>query len=175
MIGTLESASVQEVCHLLAIVSIVVAAIIYALNSLGQQRKRAIEQTLHYFEWHGKLFEPEGYCRTNMAAMESGEYKRDPENEEMELKFSELLTACEQIALLQNAGGAPKAINAYMMGWFAKQIYPQLTTRETEEPYWELAVAFLRETAQEAEKLDAMPKAKRVRYLRKNHFAYGLL
>jgi hypothetical protein len=175
MISTLESASIQEVCHLLAVVGLVVVAVIYAVNSLGQQRKRAIDQTLHYLEWHGKLFEAEGYCLTNMAAMENGEYKRDPENEEMELKFAEFLTVCEQIAMLQNAGGAPKRINAYMMGWFAKQIVPQLTTRETEEPYWELAVAFLRETAREAEKLDAMPKAKRVRYLRKNHFAYGML
>ena len=70
-------------------------------------------------------------------------------------RLDEFLTTCEQIAMLQNAGGAPKLINAYMMGWFAKQIVPQLTPRETE-------------------KLDAMPKAKRVRYLRKNHVAYDL-
>ena len=105
--------------------------------------------------------------------MEAGTYKRDLENHEMEVRFNEFLSTCEHIALLHNAGGAPKSINAYMIGWFAKQIYPNLTDREKAEPYWELAVDFLRETKLQAEKLDSMSKEERLKYLGKNHFKYA--
>ena len=40
-----------------------------------------------------------------------------------------------------------------MIGWFAKKIYPQLTDREKAEPYWEIAVDFLREVKIEAGQL----------------------
>jgi hypothetical protein len=57
-----------------------------------------------------------------------------------------------------------------MLGWFAKKIFPELTDREKAEPYWELAVDFIRETKLQAETLDAMPKEKRLDYLKANHF-----
>ncbi|QWV98655.1 hypothetical protein KP005_05035 [Geomonas nitrogeniifigens] len=56
------------------------------------------------------------------------------------------------------------------MGWFAKKIFPELTDREKAEPYWEIAVDFIREIKLEAERLDAFPKEKRIAYLKKNHF-----
>lgn len=102
--------------------------------------------------------------------MEKGTFKRDEANEKMEKAFREMLSDAEDFALLQKAGGAPASINAYMLGYFAKHIYPALTDREKAEPYWELAIEFIFETKKDAEKFDSLSKAERLKYISKNHF-----
>jgi hypothetical protein len=156
--------------NIFTIMGVVAALIVYVMNSIAQKQQRAIDNAMRYLDYHSKMFAPGSYCRANVKAMENGTYKRNIEDHEMELKFTEFLSACEHMALLHKCGGAPQSINAYMMGWFAKHIYPQLTDKEKAEPYWELAVDFLRETKLEAEKLDSMSKDERIKYLRKNHF-----
>ncbi|MFH1961914.1 MAG: hypothetical protein ABIJ30_03410 [bacterium] len=168
-VSTLNSALTNWM-NIFTIIGVIAALVVYAQNSLAQRRQRSIENALRYLDYHSRIFAPGSYCRANIKAMEKDTYKRDINDCKMELKFNEFLSSCEYMALLHKAGGAPKSINAYMMGWFAKQIYPQLTDREKAEPYWELAIDFLHETKLEAEKLDSMPKDQRIKYLRKNSF-----
>jgi hypothetical protein len=134
------------------------------------RRQRAIDNVLRYLAYHEKIDSLDGYCRLNVKAMENRTYKRDLNDEDMELKFNQFLATCEAMALLQRAGAAPASINAYMMGWFVERIYPELTDREKAEPYWQLAVDFLQKTKLEAEKLDSMTMEERLKYLKKNHF-----
>lgn len=156
--------------NIFTIIGVIAAVTVYVANSMAQRRQRSIDNALRYLTYHSKIFAPDGYCRLNVLAMENGTYKRDAGNSVMELKFHEFLSLCEYMALLHKAGGAPKAVNAYMIGWHAKHIYPQLTDREKAEPYWELAIDFLHETKLEADKLDLMTKDERIKYLRRNHF-----
>ena len=162
--------TLDDLKNIFTIIGVVAAVTVYVMNSLAQRRQRSIDNALRYLDYHAKMFAPDSYCRANVKAMEDGSYKRNLEDCEMELKFNEFLSACEHMALLHKAGGAPHSIDAYMMGWFAKHICPQLTDKEKAEPYWELAVDFLRETKLEADKLDSMSKNDRIKYLRKNHF-----
>lgn len=170
MCAYLSNLTLNNWTNIFTIIGVVAALIVYIMNSLAQKRQRSIDNALRYLDYHFKIFAPSGYCSLNEKAMVCGTYKRDTDDSEMELKFNEFLSACEHMVLLNNAGGMTNSINAYMMGWFAKQIYPQLTDREKAEPYWELAVDFLRETKLEAEKLDSMSKDDRIKYLKKNHF-----
>lgn len=155
---------------LFAIVGVIVALAVYITNFLAMKRQRAIDNAIRYLTYHQKLDSPDGYCRLNVKAMENGTYKRDLADDKMELKFNEYLATCEEFALLQQAGGAPASINAYMMGFFVKHIYPELTDREKAQPYWTLAIDFLQKTKVEAEKLDSMTMEERLAYLKKNHF-----
>ncbi len=170
MATTVFSVTLEEWSYIATTIGVVVAVATYVKATLAQGRQRSIDNAIRYWDCHGKLFAPDGYMRANVKAMEAGIYKRDQTNHDMEMKFNEFLSNCEHVALLQKAGGVPKAINAYMMGWFAKKIFPELTDREKAEPYWEIAVDFIRETKLEAERLDALPKEKRIGYLKKNHF-----
>jgi len=158
--------------HVTAILGVIIAVCTYVTTSRAQAKQRSIDNAIRYMDFHAKLFSPDGYIYANVKAMENGTYKRDKDDSEMELKFHALLSACENIVLLQKAGGIPKSINAYMFGWFAKKIYPEITDNEKAEPYWELAVDFIRETKLEAEKLDTMSKDERLAYLNKNHFIF---
>lgn len=167
---TVFCVTVEEWSYIATTLGVVIAVVTYVTATCAQKRQRSIDNAIRYWECHGKLFAPDGYMRSNVKAMEAGTYKRNLDDMEMEIKFNEFLSNCEHVALLQKAGGVPKAINAYMMGWFAKKILPELTDREKAEPYWEIAVDFIRETKLEAERLDSLPKEERLAYLRKNHF-----
>ncbi|QWV93735.1 hypothetical protein KP004_00660 [Geomonas oryzisoli] len=167
---TVLGLALEEWAHIATSGGVVIAVITYVTSTLANKRQRSIDNAIRYWDCHGKLFAPNGYIRSNVKAMEAGTYNRDLSDIEMEVKFNEFLSNCEHVALLQKAGGVPKTINAYMMGWFAKKIFPELTDREKAEPYWEIAVDFLRETKLEAERLDTFPKEKRIAYLKKNHF-----
>lgn len=170
MATTVFGVTLEEWSYIATTIGVVVAVATYVTATLAQGRQRSIDNAIRYWDCHGKLFAPDGYMRANVKAMEAGTYKRDPTDLAMEVKFNEFLSNCEHVALLQKAGGVPKAINAYMMGWFAKKIFPELTDREKAEPYWEIAVDFIRETKLEAERLDALPKDERIAYLKQNHF-----
>jgi hypothetical protein len=159
--------TLEECTQITTIVGVIVAVVTYVTTSKAQSKQRSIDNAIRYWDCHSGLFSPDSYIHANLKAMEAGTYNRDESDSEMELKFHALLSTCEHIVLLQKAGGLPKSINAYMFGWFAKKIYPVLTDHEKAEPYWELAVDFLKETKLEAEKLDAMSKKERLAYLDK--------
>ena len=168
---TVCGVTLEEWSYIATTLGVVIAVVTYVNATRAQARQRAIDNAMRYWDCHEKLLTTDGYIRSNVKAMEAGTYKRNLSDVAMELKFNVFLSNCEHIALLQKAGGVPKTINAYMMGWFAKKIYPELSDREKAEPYWEIAIDFIRETKLEAERLDALPKDERIAYLKKNHFA----
>jgi len=150
---------------------VIIALITYRTNVNSEISQRSIENAMRYWEITDRLLEKNGFIKSNIKEFEDGTYKRDLENKEMEVKFNDLLSSCEHVALLQNAGAVPKSINAYGFGWFAKRIYPILTAEEKSNKYWELAVDFLEETMKDSEKLDEMSREERLKYLKNNHFA----
>jgi len=164
------SLSLENWSYVATIASVTGAAIAFMLNVSSQIRQRSIENCLRYFEYHNNLFSEGSYLRLNVGSMDNGTYKRDETNVDMEKAFREMLSDFERFALLQKAGGAPDSINAYMLGYFVKHIYPEINNREKAEPYWDLVVEFLGETKKSAEKFDAFNKSQRLKYISKNHF-----
>jgi len=162
--------TIEDWAYIATITSVLGAAVAFALNVKSQIRQRSIDSCIRYVGYHERLFYEGGYLRANVAAMEAGTFKRDESNAEMEKTFREMLSEFERLALLHKAGGAPESINAYMLGYFAKHIYPVLSNREKAEPYWELAVEFICETKKAAERFDALSKEKRLKFIMKNHF-----
>lgn len=164
-------ALISIIAELFTIVGVVAALAVYVANSKAQARQRSIDNAMRYWDAHSRLFEAGSYLTVVVQDMEAGTYKRDMADKALELKFNRFLGNIEHIALLQNAGGVPKSINAYMLGWFCKQIYPQITDAEKANRYWEIAVDFIEEIKKEAEQLDDFGKVQRLEYLRKNHFS----
>ena len=162
--------TLEDWTYLATIFSALGAAIAFWLNVRSQIRQRSIDNCTRYLEFHGKLFTADSYLCNNVAAMEAKTYTRDTSNKKMEAAFREMLSEFEKIALLQKAGGAPTSINAYMLGYFAKNIFSVLTDREKAEPYWELATDFVTETKKAADNFDSKNRAERAAYISKNHF-----
>lgn len=167
---TIMGMSLADWSYVAAIASVLGAATAFSLNIRGQIKQRSIENCLRYLEYHDKLFNTDGYLRSNVATMEDGTYKRDESNPVMEKEFREMLSDFEKLALLHKAGGAPKSINAYMLGYFAKHICYAINDREKAEPYWDLAFEFISETKKAAEEFDNLSKAERLKYISRNHF-----
>lgn len=156
---------------LFTIAGVVIAICVYKKNTRDQARQRSIDNATRYLTAHNKVFEVGSYLRTVVKDMEDGTYVRDIENKDLELKFNRFLGDMESIALLQIAGAVPKTINAYMLGWFCKKIYPTITDSEKANPYWQLAIDFIEETKKEAEALDGYSRSKKMEYLKRNHFS----
>jgi hypothetical protein len=157
----------QNIVYIFTILSVVAAITVYILNSLAAKRQRRIDNIERYVKMHAQIFSKDSYPVKNVAAMEKGSFKRDESNEEMEILLNRFLSDMEHLALLQNACAIPKEINAYMVGWFATRIHPILNDREKAEPYWLLAIEFLRETMLQSEELDKMKLEDRVKYLKR--------
>lgn len=167
---TFLGVTLEDWAYIATIASVLGAAVAFGLNVRSQIRQRSIESCIRYISYHERLFSEGGYLRTNVAAMEAGTFKRNEADQNMEKAFREMLSEFERLALLHKAGGAPESINAYMLGYFAKHIFPVLTNREKAEPYWELAVDFICETKKAADKFDALSKEKRLKFIMRNHF-----
>jgi hypothetical protein len=157
----------QNIVYIFTILGVVAAITVYILNSLAAQRQRRIDNIERYLKIHAQIFSKDSYPVKNVTAMEKGNFKRDENNKDMEILLNRFLSDMEHLALLQNACAIPKEINGYMVGWFAKRIYPILNDREKAEPYWLLAIEFLRDAMAESEKLDKMKLENRVKYLKK--------
>lgn len=156
--------------HLATLFSVLIAAMAFALDIRSKIKQRSIDNCIRYIKFHDRLFKDDSYLKKNVEAIEKGNFKRDPENKEMESAFREMLYDFESLALLHKSGGAPASINAYMLGYFAKEAWKALNDREKAEPYWELAVDFITETKKASEVLDNMRKEDRMKYMVKNHF-----
>ena len=167
---TIFGVGLEDWSYMATMLSAVGAAGAFALNVRSQISQRSIDNCIRYLGYHSRLFSEDGYLRTNVKAMEAGTFRRDVANEPMENKFREMLAEFEKLALLHKAGGAPTSINAYMLGFFTKQICPVLTDKEKAEPYWELAIDFIREIKKDAERLDNFNKSERLKYISRNHF-----
>ena len=161
--------TLEDGAKIATIIGVVVALIVYISNSRATRRQRVIENLERYLGAHNRTFSEGSYPMLNVQAMENGTFKRDTSDATMELKFNRFLSGIEQIAMLHNAGAVPKGINAYMLGWFAKHLYPVLTDREKAEPYWVVSVEFLKRTKQEAEALDKMSAEDRLKFVKKQH------
>jgi len=163
------------IAGIFTVIGVIVAVIVYIKNSISESRRRCIESASRYIAEHEKLFKSDGYLMAVVRDMERGAYKRDTLNDELERKFNRFLGGMEHIAILQNAGAVPRSINAYMLGWFCKQVYPVLTDAEKANRYWELGIDFIEETKRDAEAYDDLNKEDRYRFLRKNHFGVASL
>ncbi|MCK5032142.1 MAG: hypothetical protein KAS18_00880 [Calditrichia bacterium] len=93
----------QDLTNIFNMLGVVVAIIIYIVNSIHSNRQRSIDNAMRYFEYHSKILSIDGYCRTNVKEMENGTYKRDLNDHEMEMKFNQFMSNCEHLALLQKA------------------------------------------------------------------------
>ena len=157
---------IQNAVYILITVGVIVALTVYIMNSVATGKRRQIENIKSYLEVHERLFAEDSYLLKNEEAMKQGCFTRDTSDEEMENALSKCLGDTERLALIQSKGAISKELNAYMLGWFAKRIYPVLSGKETTERYWTLAVEFLRETKEQAEKLDGIEFEDFAKYMR---------
>ncbi len=157
----------QNIVYTFTIIGVIAAITVYILNSLAAKRQRRIDNIERYIKMHAQIFCKDSYPVRNVLAMEKGTFKRDENNEEMELSLNLFLSDIEYLALLQNACAVPKELNAYMVGWSAKRIYPILNNREKAEPYWLLATEFLKQAIAESEEIDKMKLENFVKYLKR--------
>jgi len=157
---------IQNIAYIFAILGVLAAMIVYILNSLAAKRQRRIDNIERYLKIHDQIFTVDSYPIKNVAVMEKGIFKRDENDKDMELALNGFLGNIEKLALLQNACAIPKAANAYMVGWFAKRIYPILNDREKAERYWVVGVEFLKEAVVEAEKIDKMKLEELAKYIK---------
>ena len=167
---TIFGISIDSWAHIATIIGVLVAASAFAVDVRSRIRQRSIDNCIRYIQFHDRLFTNESYLKENVTAIEEGNLKRDESDEKMEERFRVMLSDFESLALLHKSGGAPKSINAYMLGFFAKEAYKVLNDREKAEPYWELAIDFITETKKAAEELDNIDRKQRLEYMTKNHF-----
>lgn len=169
MIGIISDMNLEEYRNIAIILGVIVALIVYITNSYYQYKQRISENAIRYLDVHSKLFEND-FLRSNIKAMENGDFKRDISDEKSEIAFNRLLGEIEHLALLSKNGVISKTANVYMFGWFALHIQPVLTSEERNNIYWELSVKFLDELRDEAEDFYKLSKIKREKYLKKRHF-----
>jgi hypothetical protein len=157
----------QNIFYISSILGVIAAVIVYSLNSIAAKKQKRIDNIERYIKMHAQIFYKDSYPVKNVAAMEKGSFKREENNEEMELLLNRFLSNIEHLALLQNAYAVPKELNAYMVGWFAKQIYPILNNREKADPYWLLATEFLKQAMEDSKEIDKMKLEDFLKYLKK--------
>jgi len=162
--------TLQSLTNVFSIIGVSAALVVYVVNSMQQRKNLIIQNIEHYHKLHSQAFSADSYAILNVAAMEKGEYKRDLSDKAMELKFNRFLADMEWLALYQSTGAVPSSINAYMVGYFAMHIFPELTDREKAEPHWALAVEFLKETAKQAKKMREFSTEELLTYIKTNHF-----
>jgi hypothetical protein len=161
-----QNFTIQNIAYVFTILGVIAAVTVYILNSLAQKRQRRIDNIERYLKIHDQIFSAGSYPIRNVAAMENGTFTRDVNDKDMELSLNRFLGNIEKLALLQYACAIPKSANAYMIGWFAKHIYPILNDREKAERYWVVGVEFLRETMIEADKIDKMKIEELAKYIK---------
>ncbi|MEW8201962.1 MAG: hypothetical protein AB2697_23095 [Candidatus Thiodiazotropha endolucinida] len=164
--------TLTEVRNYAVIIGIIIAIITYLTNSYFQFRNKGIENMKRFLEAHGSLFEKGCYLVENVKAMEAGTYKRDRENEVMELAFNRLLGDLEIIALLTSHRAVPKEVQIYMLGWFAQKIQPEITGEERNNIFWELAIHYIDELAKAASDYEKLSSKKRACYLKKQRLIH---
>ena len=164
--------SISEAKDYATIIGIFVALLTYVTNSHFQLRNKRIENMKRFLDAHDVLFEENRYLVQNVKAMETGIYKRDYENSEMELAFTRFLGDVEKIALLTSHRAVPKEAQIYMLGWFALKIQPEIKGSERTNIFWELAIHYIDELAKAASDYEKLDSKKRARYLRKRKLVH---
>ena len=169
---TPDSTTLEKVKDIVIIIGTIVAIAVYFINSYFQFRNRTLENIKRFLDAHDTLFTPDGYIMSNIREMENGTYKRDMNNQAMEIKFNRLLGNIERIALLTDNKAISKTIQVYMFGWFAQKIQPELTSEERNNIYWELAIHYLDDMKKEADDYVKHDSLKRTQYWKKRHFSH---
>jgi hypothetical protein len=164
--------SLTEVKDYAIILGIAIALVTYVTNSYFQFRNKGIENMKRFLEAHDDLFEDNRYLVQNVKSMEAGTYKRNLEDEAMELAFNRFLGDVEKIALLTSHGAVPKEVQIYMLGWFAQMIQPEITGKERNNIFWELAIHYIDELAKAASDYEKLNSKKRAKYLRKQKLVH---
>ena len=164
--------TLSDARDIFTIIGVVIAVLVYITNSYFQFRNRRIENIQRFLDAHDRLFDEDDYIMSNIKEMESGTYKRELTNKEMEIKFNRLLANIERVALLTNNKAVSKTIQVYMFGWFAQRIQPQLTNDERNNIYWELAIRYLDEMKTAADDYVKKDSTQRTEYWKKRHFSH---
>lgn len=144
----------------------ITAVLVFAFNSRVQRRNRVIENLARFFEVHRRMLAMDGFLMKNFAALQVGNYVRDPTDEDNERRFHVLLLHVEQLAILANNRAVPESTQVYMFGLNARQLLGVLTERDRENMFWELAISYLHRLAELTAEYERMTPAERVRFQR---------
>jgi len=172
LIGKILSMTLAEWKDIAIIAGILISVLTYITNSYFQFRNKRIENLKRYFDAHDKLFENDSFLTVNIKELESGTYKRDLNNKDMEIKFNRFLGDVEKIAYLTSHRAVPVTVQVYMFGWFAQKIHPHLTNGERSNIFWELAIHYIDELKKAADDYSKLETKKREKYLKKNALIY---
>lgn len=138
---------------LLGVVGFVVSFKTYRVKVEAERRSRRIGDMARFIEAHRRLFEQNGYLRANLLAMEAqgDKFRRDEQDQEMELRWHLLLIDVEAIALLARERAIPTRSQTYMFGWYAKHILDNMGEQRG-DPFYKLAVQYLEALVEETRK-----------------------
>ncbi len=164
--------ALEEARNYAIIIGILVAICTYITNSYFQFRNKSIENMERFLNAHDALFKEGQYLVENVHAMESGDFKRDINDKNMELKFNRFLGDIEKIALLTSHGAVPKEVQIYMLGWFAMKVQPVINGAERNNIYWELSIHYIDELSKAASDYEKLPSKKRAKYLKKQKLVH---
>lgn len=148
------------------VVAALVALAVFIVNSFLLKRNRRIENIARFIEAHDRLFQPDGYLVSNLAAIEAGNHRRDANDPIMESRFHVMLIEVEHMAILANNNAVPTHTQVYMFGWYAQQILALITERERKAMTWELALNYLDRLAKDTQAYSKLTRRERERYWR---------
>lgn len=148
------------------VVAASVALMVFVFNSMSERRRRRIENLARYFEAHQRMFSENGYIAQNIAAIESGTLARDRGNPVMEMRFHLMLLEVEQLAILANNHAVPRHTQVYMLGSYIRPLLNNVTEKERESMFWELALGYLDGLAQDTAKYQKLTRREREQFWR---------
>ena len=112
------------------------------------------------------MFSENGDIAQNIAAIESGTLARDRGNPVMEMRFHLMLLEVEQLAILANNRAVPRHTQVYMLGSYIRPLLNNVTEKERESMFWELALGYLDGLAQDTAKYQKLTRRERERFWR---------
>jgi hypothetical protein len=142
------------------------AGVFYAINSIMQLRNKGLDNINRFMSVHQRLFDQDGYIMLNVQDWERGEIGRAT-TPDMERKFHAMLLDVERLAILANSRAAPKNLQVYMFGWYAKRIVNLISAKERDDTYWELALNYLDDLCRRSKDFEAMNAEERIRFMKR--------
>lgn len=157
----MDSSALRDYATVLAAL---IALLVFILNSFVMVRNRRISNLARFIETHDRLFSPDGYLAVNILALERGELVRDFSDSEMERRFQLMLLEIEQMALLANHHAVPRHTQVYMFGSYSRRLRVLFTEKERQSMFWELAIGFLDQLAEDTNRYEKLTRQERERF-----------
>jgi hypothetical protein len=140
------------------------ALLVFILNSVVMVRNRRISNLARFIETHDRLFSPDSYLTTNILPLERGELVRDSSDQAMEKRFHLMLLEIEHMALLANQRAVPRHTQVYMFGSYSRRLRVLFTEKERHSMFWELAIRFLDQLAEDTDRYEKLTREQRERF-----------